>query len=151
MKTKYLFYFLMYLAFAKIGWAQTTSNSFTQLVGTYTLDQNPEELRQNIGPWELQLNKNGTYSYHFRRQLKDQKNEEYHSNGSFKAKDLVVTFFPNFETNANPYKVNFKNSKARVYKKHSRNKNPKKELTFIHFFSSDDPAIRGLKLYKKNA
>lgn len=83
----------MYLAFAKIGWAQTTSNSFTQLVGTYTLDQNPEELRQNIGPWELQLNKNGTYSYHFRRQLKDQKNEEYHSNGSFKAKDLVVTFF----------------------------------------------------------
>lgn len=151
MKNQYLIYFLIYLAFAKIGTAQTLPHSFAEVVGTYALDQNPEKLRQNSATWELQLKADGTYSYHFRRQLKDQEIEDFYSKGSFTAKDLIVTFFPTVETETNIYKVNFKDSKARIHKKHPRNNNPKKIPTFIHFFTSDDLAIKGLKLYKTDA
>lgn len=148
MKIKNICGIFLYLAFAKIGTAQSPANSYEDVTGIYTFDRNAEGKFQNKATWELQLQKDGNFLYHFQRKLKDQEIEDYYARGTYTSKDLVVTFVPTPDTEENSTKVTFKNTKARVHKRHPRNKSSEQEPVYIHFFASLNKAIKGLKLYQ---
>lgn len=101
--------------------------------------------------WHLSLKEDGTFLYHFYRDLNCNQciEEHFYGKGTWKGSKKVITFYAK-ETDIDVnHTINFNKSKARVYKKTSKNKSKKNHKQSIWFYASETPSIKGLQLYKE--
>ncbi len=102
--------------------------------------------------WTLALNSDGTFLYHFLRDLsavsKVNTEENYYGKGTWTFEGKIVTLFSNEDDNFNGhYTLNLNNSKARYITKSPRDKSDKIVKTAIRFYESE--TIKGLELFQK--
>lgn len=102
--------------------------------------------------WTLELNSDGTFLYHFLRDLsavsKVNTEENYYGKGTWTFEGKIVTLFSNEDDNFNGhYTLNLNNSKARYITKSPRDKSDKIVKTAIRFYESE--TIKGLELFQK--
>ena len=101
--------------------------------------------------WTLTLNEDGTFLYHFLRDLstisKPNKEENFYGKGTWVLEGKSVVFFSSeSDILDETYSVNLNNSKARYITKSPRDKTDKVVETALHFYESDQ--VKGLKVTK---
>ncbi|HEX9825771.1 MAG TPA: hypothetical protein VGA80_04170 [Flavobacteriaceae bacterium] len=101
--------------------------------------------------WTLTLDEDGTFLYHFLRDIsavsKPNIEENYYGKGTWTLEGKSVILFSNETDNLNgQYTVNLNNSKARYITKSPRNTSDKVIKTALLFYESDH--IKGLELFK---
>ena len=155
MNIKYLSLVVIFFAFAKVSFAQTSAFTTQDVIGTYTNDYrkalitNPEVTSLPV-QWQLILSPDGTFEYHNSRQLKGQPEEHWYARGQWTFKGKIVSFTNSPQDIDDKYTINLNGSKARFFKKSPRNNSPKPQPTYIHFFKSDYAVTKSLKLHKTN-
>ena len=155
MNIKYLNLVVIFFAFAKVSFAQTSAFTTKDVIGTYTNDYrkalitNPEVTSLPV-QWQLILSPDGTFEYHNSRQLKGQPEEHWYARGQWTLKGKIVSFTSSPQDIDDKYTINLNGSKARFFKKSPRNNSPKPQPTYIHFFKSDYAVTKSLKLHKTN-
>lgn len=100
--------------------------------------------------WHLSLNTDGTFLYHFYRNLNCNLclEEHFYGKGTWKGTKKVISFYAK-ETDIDiNHTINFNNTKARVHKKSLKNKSINTHRQFIRFSESQVPTVRGLQLFK---
>ena len=148
MKKSYLLCFVICIALANKGWTQNAASSLTEVTGIYSLNNNTKEKKESLAQWKLELKSDETFTHHFQRQLKNQAQEDFYAQGAYTIEKLLITFHPTPENLKKNNRVDFNQTKARIHKKHPRNKSSKSQPVFIPFISSHTIALKGLKLYK---
>lgn len=131
----------------------TCSNVFSQ-TGVYVIDHTKGGIDGAKTKWTLTLNKDGTFLYHFLRDIsavsKLNTEENFYGKGTWKAEKNLVFFYTDKETEFDKtYTVDFTNSKARYITKSSRDKSNKVVKTALRFYESDLFYIKGLQLFKE--
>lgn len=103
-----------------------------------------------IVQWTLKLNPDGTFLYHFLRDLsgKANKEENYYGKGIWQSEGKIVSFYSEASDFDTIHTVNLNNSKARYIEKSPRDTSDKIVKTAIHFYQSETSYIKGLKLLK---
>lgn len=101
--------------------------------------------------WTLTLNSNGTFLYHFFRDVsaisKGSAKENYYGKGTWVLEGNIITLFSK-ETDINEqYTVNLNQSKARYISKSPRDTSDKIVKTALRFYASNN--IKGLELFKE--
>jgi len=114
----------------------------------------PKNTDGTIVKWTLTLNEDGTFLYHFLRDLsaisKPNKEENYYGKGTWVLEGKSVIFFSNESDNlVGSYTLNLNNSKARYITKSPRDKTDKVVETALQFYESETFHIKGLKVTKK--
>ncbi len=103
--------------------------------------------------WTLTLNEDGTFIYHFLRDLsaisKPNKEENFYGKGTWVLEGKIVTLLSKNEDLNEHYTVNLNNSKARYITKSPRDKSDKIVKTALRFYESETSHIKGLELYKE--
>ena len=103
--------------------------------------------------WTLTLNEDGTFIYHFLRDLsaisKPNKEENFYGKGTWILEGKIVTLLSENEDLNEHYTVNLNNSKARYITKSPRDKSDKIVKTALRFYESETFHIKGLELYKE--
>src|SRR5690606_12492398 len=102
----------------------------------------PKNKDGTIVKWTLTLNEDGTFLYHFLRDLsaisKPNKEENYYGKGTWVLEGKSVIFFSNESDNlVGSYTLNLNNSKARYITKSPRDKTDKVVETALQFYESD--------------
>ena len=101
--------------------------------------------------WTLTLNEDGTFIYHFLRDLsaisKPNKEESFYGKGTWILEGKIVTLLSENEDLNEHYTVNLNNSKARYITKSPRDKSDKIVKTALRFYESEN--LKGLELYKE--
>lgn len=102
--------------------------------------------------WTLTLDEDGTFLYHFFRDIsavsKLNTEENYYGKGTWIAEGKIVTLFSNETDNLEgQYTVNLNNSKARYITKSPRDKSNKVVKPALLFYESFQ--IKGLELFKE--
>lgn len=124
-------------------------NSFSQS-GTYVRE--PKQNDGSILKWTLNLNDDGTFLYHFYRNLAGKLNpeEHYYGKGTWKKEGKLILFFSKKEDDLNEeYTVNLNNSKARYITKSPRDKSDKIVKTALRFYDSETFHVPGLIVFKE--
>jgi hypothetical protein len=121
--------------------------------GVYVIDNNDKRTDGTIFKWTLTLNEDGTFLYHFLRDLsaisKPNKEENFYGKGTWKAEKNLVFFSSDKETDLDEkYIYDFTNTKARLIKKSPRDLSDKVVKEAILFYESDLSVIKGLKFMK---
>ena len=101
--------------------------------------------------YTLTLQEDGTFVYHFYRQLQCEScvEEHFYGKGTWKDAKKGITFYTQkTDIDAN-HTVNLGKSKAKLHKKMSKKKSSKKEKITIRFITSDVPNLNGLQLFKE--
>ncbi len=103
--------------------------------------------------WTLTLKDDGTFLYHFLRDLsaisKPNTEENYYAKGTWKADGKIVVLYTNPLDDLNEqYTLNLNNSKARYIAKSPRDKLDKVVKTALRFYESETFHIKGLELFK---
>lgn len=103
--------------------------------------------------WTLTLDEDGTFLYHFFRDIsaisKPNTEENYYGEGTWTVEEKIVTLFSNETDNLEgQYTVNLNNSKARYITKSPRDKSDKVIKTALLFYESETYHIKGLELFK---
>lgn len=104
--------------------------------------------------WTLSLDDDGTYLYHFYRDIsaisKLNTEENYYGKGTWTFEGKSVILFSKEEGNLNgQYTLNLNNSKARYITKSPRDKSDKVVKTALLFYESETFHIKGLELFKE--
>lgn len=123
-------------------------NMFSQS-GTYVRE--PKLNDGSIIKWTLSLNEDGTFLYHFFRDLAGTLNPEghYYGKGIWESEGLLVYFKSDTSSLNDEFTVNLNNSKARIKRKSPRDTSDKIVMTSIWFYESESDVIKGLKLFKE--
>ena len=102
--------------------------------------------------WTLALHEDGTFLYHFLRDLsaisKANTEENFYGKGTWDLDGKSVIFYSNEGDLNGQYTVNLKNSKARYITKSPRDKSDKIVKTALLFYESETFHVKGLELYK---
>lgn len=103
--------------------------------------------------WTLSLNEDGTFSYHFYRDIsaisKLNSEENYYGKGTWTLDGKTVVLYSKEEDNLKGrYKLNLNNSKARYITKSPRDKSDQVVRTALLFYESETFHIKGLELIK---
>lgn len=126
-------------------------NVFSQ-VGVYVKGNSPSSIDDTKIKWILSLKNDGTFLYHFLRDISGEANpeENFYGKGTWKAEKNLVFFYTDKETELDEtYTVDFTNSKARYITKSPRDKSNKVVKTALRFYESDLFYIKGLQLFKE--
>lgn len=139
---KHLFFYLFIIC----------SNIYAQS-GVYSIYANNGKDGTKI-KWTLTLNENGTFLYHFLRDLssisKANSEENFYGKGTWKAEKNLVYFYTDKETDLDDmYNIDFTNSKARYITKSPRDKSDKVIKIALRFYESNLVYIKGLELFKE--
>lgn len=123
--------------------------------GVYVIDNNDKRIDGTIFKWTLTLNEDGTFLYHFLRDLsaisKPNKEENFYGKGTWTAEKNLVFFSSDKETDLDEkYIYDFTNTKARWITKSPRDLSGKEVEESLLFYESDLSVIKGLKFYKKS-
>lgn len=121
--------------------------------GVYVIDNNDKRTDGTIFKWTLTLNEDGTFLYHFLRDLsaisKPNKEENFYGKGTWKTEKNLVFFSSNKETDLDEkYIYDFTNTKARWIKKSPRDLSDKVVKESLLFYESDLWVIERLKFIK---
>ncbi|SFZ89959.1 NlpE N-terminal domain-containing protein [Flaviramulus basaltis] len=138
---KHTFFILIFM-FSLSLFAQT---------GVYTLE--PQNTDGTKIKWTLSLNSDGTFIYHFFRDIVGERNpeENFYGKGTWESKGKLVYFFANKSKDFDgKYTKNLNNSKARITSKSPRDKSDRVVKTSIRFYDSELSEITGLELFKKD-
>jgi hypothetical protein len=113
----------------------------------------PKNFDGTIIKWTLTLNEDGTFLYHFLRDLsaisKPNKEENFYGKGTWKAEKNLVFLSSNKETDLDEkYIYDFTNTKARWIKKSPRDLSDKVVKESLLFYESDLWVIERLKFIK---
>lgn len=127
-----------------------TLNVFSQ-AGVYTRGSEDPKVDGTIFKFTITLNQDGTFLYHFLRDLAGVGNPEEHfyGKGTWKKEEKVIMFFSNKEDLNEEYTVNLNNSKARYITKSPRDKSDKIVKTALRFYDSERFHIPGLIVFKE--
>lgn len=130
-----------------------SSHVFAQS-GVYVIDNNHKASDSTIFKWTFTLNEDGTFLYHFLRDLsavsKVNTEENFYGKGTWKAEKNLVFFSSEKETDLDEkYIYDFTNTKARWITKSPRDLSGKEVKESLLFYESDLWVIEGLKFYKK--
>jgi hypothetical protein len=111
----------------------------------------PKNTDGTIVKWTITLNVDGTFLYHFLRDLsaisKPNKEENFYGKGTWVLEGKSVIFFSSESDKIDEtYSVNLNNSKARYITKSPRDKTDKVVETALHFYESYQ--VKGLKVTK---
>ena len=128
-------------------------NVFSQS-GIYTSRMPHTAVDGTIIKWTLNLNEDGTFLYHFLRDLsaisKANTEENYYTKGTWKLEGKSVVFFSKEKDHLNEiYILNLNNSKARYNTKSPRDKSDNIVKTALRFYESETFHIKGLELFKE--
>ncbi len=104
--------------------------------------------------WTLTLEEDGTFLYHFLRDLsavsKANSEENYYGKGTWVLEGKSVVFFSKKADNLNGlYTLNLNNSKARYITNSPRDVSDVVVKTALRFYESDTFHIKGLELFKE--
>ena len=131
-------------------------NSVFAQSGVYIIDNNSKrkDTDETIIKWTLTLNENGTFLYHFLRDLsaisKPNKEENFYGKGTWKAEKNQVVFSSDKEADLDEkYIYDFTNTEARWITKSPRDLSDKVVKESLLLYKSDLSVIKGLKLIKK--
>lgn len=129
------------------------SHVFSQ-AGIYVIDHTQNRSDDTITKWTLTLHEDGTFLYHFLRDLsavsKANIEENFYGKGTWKAEGNLVFFYTDKKTDMDEtYNINFTNSNARYITKSPRDKSDKIVKTALRFYESDLFYIKGLELFKE--
>ncbi|GAA4802999.1 hypothetical protein [Litoribaculum gwangyangense] len=138
-------FFIFWALIPGYVWAQS---------GVYVIDHTHDSIDGTKTKWTLILNDDGTFSYHFLRDIssisKANIEENFYGKGTWKAENNIVYFHTNKETDLDEkYNIDFTNSKARYITKSPRDKSDRVVKTALHFYESNLFYIKGLKLFKE--
>ena len=94
-----------------------SSNIFAQS-GVYVIDHTNDNIDGTKTKWTLSLEEDGTFLYHFLRDLsavsKANTEENFYGKGTWKAEKNLIFFYSDKETDLDEkHKINFTGSKAR--------------------------------------
>lgn len=122
--------------------------------GVYIIDHTQDMVDNTKTKWTLTLNEDGTFRYHFLRDLsavsKANTEENFYGKGSWKADKNIVFFYSDKKNDLNEkHTIDFTNSKARYTTKSPRDTSDKIVKTSIRFYESDIFYIKGLELFKE--
>ena len=102
--------------------------------------------------WTLSLHPDGTFLYHFLRDLSAispiNVEEKFYGKGTWKPQGKQILFFSEKEDMDEEYTVNLNNSKARYITKSPRDTSDKIVKTALRFYASETFHIKGLVLFK---
>jgi hypothetical protein len=131
----------------------TCCHVFSQ-AGVYVIDHTNDRIDGTKTKWTLTLNEDGTFLYHFLRDIsavsKANKEENYYAKGTWKLEGKIVTLFSEEKQNPNQlYTLNLNKSKARYITKSPRDKSDKVIKTALRFYESETFHIIGLELFKE--
>ncbi|XMO87812.1 hypothetical protein AAFN75_05870 [Algibacter sp. AS12] len=129
--------------------------SFTCLVfsqsGTYKRE--PKHTDGTKIKWTLKLKEDGSFLYHFLRDLstisKENKEENFYGKGTWKHEGNQILFYSKPSDLNAEFSVNLNNSKARYITKSPRDKSDKIVKTALRFYESDTFHIEGLTVFKE--
>ncbi|MFD0990631.1 hypothetical protein ACFQ1R_11025 [Mariniflexile jejuense] len=121
--------------------------------GVYVLDYTQNADGTKI-KWTLSLNQDGTFLYHFLRDLsavsKANTEENFYGKGIWTVDKNLIFLTTNKETDLDEkYTMDFTNSKARYTTKLPRDTSNKVVKTSLRFYESDIFHIKGLELFKE--
>ncbi|WP_445954961.1 hypothetical protein [Yeosuana sp.] len=121
--------------------------------GVYVIDNNDKHTDGTILKWTLTLNNDGTFLYHFLRDLsaisKLNKEENFYGKGTWKVEKNLIFFSSDKETDLNEkYIYDFTNTKARWIKKSPRDLSDIVVKESLLFYESDLWVIERLKFIK---
>ncbi|WP_299677942.1 hypothetical protein [uncultured Dokdonia sp.] len=123
------------------------STQTTTYSGEYT--KKTKTKKGEILEWTLSLRDDGTFLYHFYRDLNCHQcvEEHFYGKGTWTASKKVIIFNTR-ETDIDiNHTINLNKSKARVYIKSLKNKSKKDHTPSIRFYTSETSSIKGLQLY----
>lgn len=117
------------------------------------IDNNDKHTDGTILKWTLTLNNDGTFLYHFLRDLsaisKLNKEENFYGKGTWKVEKNLIFFSSDKETDLNEkYIYDFTNTKARWIKKSPRDLSDIVVKESLLFYESDLWVIERLKFIK---
>jgi hypothetical protein len=119
--------------------------------GTYT--RFPKSSDGTKIKWTLSLNPEGTFLYHFLRDLsaisKANSEENFYAKGTWKSEYKIVCFYSKPSDINDEFSVNLNNSKARYITKSPRDKSDNIVKTALLFYESETFHIKGLELFKE--
>lgn len=140
---KYLLLMLFLVGHISLS-AQTDSHAGTY--GLSSADNSDATLK-----WTLSLKPDGTFLYHFYRNLNCDScpDENFYGQGTWKAEKNLITFTSDEKDDMDEtHTMNFKNTKARINRKSPRDISNKTIKESIIFYSSELFTIKGLELFK---
>lgn len=120
--------------------------------GVYVLE--PKHINDVKIKWTLSLNEDGTFLYHFIRDIgaSDDINpeENFYGKGTWKADKNLIVFTTNKATDLDEkHTLDFSNTIARYTTKSTRNTSDTTVKTTLRFFQSNLFYIKGLELFKQ--
>lgn len=126
------------------------SSVFSQS-GIYVYE--PKNSEGTIIKWTLTLNEDGTFLYHFLRDLssisKPNIEENYYGKGTWVLEGKLVILHSNKTDDLNEqYTINLNNSKARYITKSPRDTSDRVIKTALRFYEPEASHIKGLELFK---
>lgn len=132
--------------------ALVSLNVFAQ-TGVYTRG-NSGASDGNIIKWTITLNQDGTFLYHFFRDVsavsQGNNKENFYGKGTWKKEGKIVVFSSDRKNDFNEkYTVNLNNSKARYITKSPRDKSDRVVKTALRFYESETFHIEGLTVFKE--
>lgn len=140
---KYLLLFICCIGNLSLN-AQTNSYA-----GTYGLS--PTNVSKATVKWTLSLNPDGTFLYHFYRNINCAicTDENFFGKGTWIAEKNIISFTSDEKVDIDEtHTMNFKNTKARINRKSPRDISNKNMRESIIFYSSELFTIKGLELFK---
>lgn len=122
--------------------------------GVYIIDHTQDRVDNTKTKWTLTLNEDGTFLYHFLRDLsavsKANTEENFYGKGTWKAEKNLVFFHSDENKDLDEkHTIDFTNSKARYTTKSPRDTSNKVVKTSLRFYESDLFYIKGLELFKE--
>ena len=125
------------------------SSVFSQS-GIYVYE--PKNSEGTIIKWTLTLNEDGTFLYHFLRDLsaisKLSTEENYYGKGTWVLEGKTVILSSKKDDLNEQYTVNLNNSKARYITKSPRDTTDRVIKTGLRFYEPETSHIKGLELFK---
>lgn len=134
----------LFLASSFISFSQSAN-----LVGDYKLNMGERE--DHLLDYDLTLNQDGTFVFHYHSFIKQGTPTEItkYGKGNWAEKDNVISFTSNKENDFNEkYTLNFNNTKARFITKSPRNKSEKIIKTRIQFLDSEIFWMKRIEMLK---
>ena len=101
--------------------------------------------------WTLSLNIDGTFLYHFFRDISGEANPEeyFYGKGTWESEGQLIYFYCESSSLNDEFTINLNNSKAKIKSKSPRDKSDKIIKTSLRFYESEAFAIKGLELFKE--
>lgn len=117
--------------------------------GTYIRE--PKSVDSTKIKWALSLNIDGTFLYHFFRDISGEANSEenFYGKGTWESTGQLIYFYSESSSLSDEFTINLNNSKAKIKSKSPRDKSDKIIKSSLRFYESESIAIKGLELFKQ--